>query len=716
MLAVDSRETTRTTRQGGSRAIPGLWAICAVLVLSVAGVAALDIFAQRATAIADERRGLEQLGRVLAEDMSRYATLVDVELREVQARVAELPIDSAAQFHAQLSDRATFDFLRARVRELPPESAITLVDADGEIVNLSRVWPTPHINVRDRDYFRYLSTHDDATPYIVEVRRGRVTNTPLIFIMRRIDGPSGAFLGVVAGALDVGDLTARYQHILSREGESITLLTSDGHVLARYPGLTTAIGQRMPDGSPWYDAIRAGGGSYLSPGYLEHRPVIVSATPVPGYGLVVDMVVVTDVALAAWRKQAITVGLAALASAVGIIVLFAVIGRQFRGLQRATDALRASERRLRDFAQTGSEWFWEQDAALRFTWISTESPVLQPGDASYIGQTRWERVGVNPADPPWAQHQQDLVARRPFREFVYRQVGRDGKLHHLSVSGTPVFDAAGRFQGYRGTGRDITAMVDAAEELRRARDQAETASRVKSEFLASMTHELRTPLNAIIGFSELIRDQPFGPMDARYVEYAKEIHIGGHHLLAVINDVLDMSKIEAGRYELNDEQVDLGELVRACCMTLSQRAEEGQLRMERDVSLDGSLVRADGRAVRQVLLNLLSNALKFTPAGGQVSLRATMRGDGALTLSVTDSGIGIESAALALLFEPFQQADSSITRRFGGTGLGLSISRKLMMLHDGALELHSVAGQGTTVRMIFPPVRVVTAPNAGAVP
>ena len=208
-----------------------------------------------------------------------------------------------------------------------------------------------------------------------------------------------------------------------------------------------------------------------------------------------------------------------------------------------------------------------------------------------------------------------------------------------------------------------------------------------------MSHELRTPLNAVIGFSELIRDQPFGRIGANYVEYATEINTAGHHLLDMINDVLDLSKIEAGRYDLADETVELGMVVRSCIGMLKPRAKEGGVRIEN--RLDGMriAVRGDARALKQIVLNLLSNAVKFTPQGGVVSLHIEHSGD-AMALVVTDTGIGIDAAALQSLGQPFQQADASIGRKFGGSGLGLAISRKLLALHGGALTIESDAGPG----------------------
>ncbi|AWK87802.1 PAS domain S-box protein [Azospirillum thermophilum] len=255
--------------------------------------------------------------------------------------------------------------------------------------------------------------------------------------------------------------------------------------------------------------------------------------------------------------------------------------------------------------------------------------------------------------------------------------------------------------------RDVTDRVLAAERLAAAKEQAETAARSKSTFLATMSHELRTPLNAIIGFSEIMLHELFGPMGSqRYLDYARNIQNSGRHLLELINDVLDMSKLEAGRYMLEEAWVEVPEALQSCLALASAPAEKGEVVLALSAAPELPLLLADERALRQVVLNLLSNAVKFTPPGGRVTVEAGLRPDGRFAVTVTDTGIGIAADALPRLAQPFQQADSSITRRFGGTGLGLSISRSLMELHGGSLEIASVEDEGTTVTLLFPAERL----------
>ncbi len=634
--------------------------------------------------------------------------------------------------------------------------------------------------------------------------------------------------------------------------------------------------------------------------------------------------------------------------------------------KEAAARLAASEARFRDFAESASDWLWEQDAELRFTFLSHGG--LEPFGlkaADFIGKRRDETGLHGPSLEEWSAHHEDIAQRRPFRDFRFYRIDADGRRRWASISVWPIIDEQGRFKGYRGTGRDITAAVEAEERatlaqrrlaaavenltdgiaifnaddrlvvcneayrrvmrpidhmcrpgaafealvredagadrnsdaerapeafikervarhdhgasayerqladgtwvlvreqrlpdggaaliitdisevkrreaelaqqtallratldnmaegiavfdqanclvawnkrygemldlpsgllnvgtsirelmlvlarrgelgpgvaepvaanlhsdptrsatqaisrgrgparylelrrtpmpgggfielcsdqteraraeraLREAKETAELANRTKSEFLANMSHELRTPLNAVIGFSELIHRQTFGPLGSpRYAEYAQDILESGRHLLKVINDILDVSKMEAGKLDLDEREIKVDALVRSSARLITERAREANVRVVLALKPELPLLRADERRLKQVLLNLLSNAVKFTPAGGEVRVEAEPEAGGGFALSVHDTGIGIAPEDLPRVLKPFGQVDSNLARRYDGTGLGLSLSKALVELHGGSLTLASRPGEGTTVTVRLPAERVVSA-------
>ncbi len=245
------------------------------------------------------------------------------------------------------------------------------------------------------------------------------------------------------------------------------------------------------------------------------------------------------------------------------------------------------------------------------------------------------------------------------------------------------------------------------DDLRRAKEEAELSNRSKSEFLANMSHELRTPLNAIIGFSDLTLSESFGPVgNARYVDYAKDINQSGQHLLQLINDILDLSKIEAGKLELYECPIDLQRTISACLVLIKDRAESGGLTLKSQIPKDLPSLYADDLKVKQIVLNLLSNAVKFTPPGGRVTLSVEADLTKGLTLQVSDTGIGIAAKSLPLIFAPFVQEESTLSRTYEGTGLGLPLTKALVEIHGGHIAMESEVGLGTTVTLNFPAERI----------
>jgi signal transduction histidine kinase len=254
----------------------------------------------------------------------------------------------------------------------------------------------------------------------------------------------------------------------------------------------------------------------------------------------------------------------------------------------------------------------------------------------------------------------------------------------------------------QGLAAAIVRAENSREEAIVARDVAERANRLKSMFLATMSHELRTPLNAIIGFSELMQRQLYGPLgDLRYREYSGLIQGAGHHLLSLINDVLDMSKIEAGKFELHRQAFDIRDVIHDCLNLMRERASQAGVALLENVVPAPLSIDADRRAMKQILLNLLSNAIKFTPSGGQVTVGAVASGAD-IVLTVADTGIGIASDQVSRLGNPFVQVRSSAGSSHEGTGLGLALVRALAEIHDGKLKIESVQDHGTTISVVIP--------------
>lgn len=378
---------------------------------------------------------------------------------------------------------------------------------------------------------------------------------------------------------------------------------------------------------------------------------------------------------------------------VGILIYFLAKRRQ---------DLASSARRFQRYATLNSDWFWETDSDLRFNFLSENfANVTGVDPGGLIGKTR-RQVGAPGARPEALEKLlEKMEAHEPFYGFVhYRDHPTRGRVF-LSISGEPVYEE-GEFIGYQGIGKDITIDYNREIDLRTAKEHAERASMAKSEFLAHMSHELRTPLNAILGFSQMISNEVFGPIaSAKYREYSHDIESAGRHLLSIVDDVLDLSKVEAGQIRAEIKPIEVKALVEEAVKISESRAKLSKPRIQTRFPESGSTILADGKLSRQVLINVLSNALKFSPPETDIQLSVSEYAHSEVTIAISDSGPGIAPEDLDLVLEPFGQARGNVELSHEGTGLGLPLSVQLMKAQNGRLEIQSEEGRGTTVTLTF---------------
>jgi cell cycle sensor histidine kinase DivJ len=404
----------------------------------------------------------------------------------------------------------------------------------------------------------------------------------------------------------------------------------------------------------------------------------------------------------------------ATAYAAGLAVMVQVVHQQ------SDSAIRAGEERYRLLAENANDMITRHDDKGRVVFASLAAQQLLGEPAQKVlGDGLFERVHV--ADRPAyltalsrCQANNEAMAV----EFRVRRAGaiETARYAWAEMRCRPMQPTDGvklEHPGIVAVTRDISERKAQEAELLKARDEAESASRAKTQFLASMSHELRTPLNAVIGFSEILNRELFGALgEVRYRDYARLIHESGEHLLNVVNDILDMSKIEAGKFKIVKEPFDVASLINSCCDIMQHTAEQKALSLKVDVEPGIPELPADKRACKQMLLNVIANAIKFTEPGGWVQVSARVE-DGNVVLSVSDNGIGIADDDLPRLGNPFVQASSSYDRSHEGAGLGLSVVKGLARLHGGTLELTSTLGKGTTANITLPldaPLEEVEAP------
>ena len=678
--------------------------------ITIAG-AAFAIWDRYTEMLAHTRDETAKLSLVLGEQTARSIQAIDLILQEMQAKVLAARISNADEFRRMMGTQAIHNFLFERLKNLPQARAIGLVSSDGWLVNGSRLWPIPAVQLSDRDYYQHFLEHDDPGLFISVPGRELMSGRSTFFLGRRVNGPDGTFVGIVLALADAQYFEDFYRAISASEGDAIALFRRDGTLLTRHPHLEEMMSMKMPAQSPWYATVGKGGGTYRTPGFIGGVPLIVSARPLGEYPLVITVGAAESTAFSAWRREAVLIAMAALCASTGFAVLFAALASRSRRLEQqaaelgeVAQALRQSEARFRDFATITSDWLWETDRDHRFNYVADSIRRFGQKPENVIGHTRFEMIAESDRDPgKWEQHRAILERREPFRDFVYARKFMEDREQIVSISGIPVFDEAGAFVGYRGTARDVTTQTLAERRLREAKIAAEAANVAKSQFLANMSHELRTPLNAIIGFSDMLALGLTGELPAhrlqqgQQLDYARIINQSGQHLLDIVNDLLDLAKIDAGKFAVDTGETDPYQIANACAEIVGEAAQAGGLHLAVECEPGLPPVIADERRLKQVLLNLLTNAIKFTGSGGSVVLAVRRTEEGDIAFDVRDTGIGMTPEEINIALQPFGQLDSGLNRRHDGTGLGLPLARSLVELHGGTLDIHSEKGRGTTV-------------------
>ena len=395
--------------------------------------------------------------------------------------------------------------------------------------------------------------------------------------------------------------------------------------------------------------------------------------------------------------------------------LYYAVGRDITRRKQVEDALEREQSLLSTFLDNTPDHIYFKDRASRFIRINkTMTKLFHLSDAEEaIGKTDAEFFTEEHAQQAFADEQEVMRSGAPMEAKEEKETWRSGQETWVSSTKAPLFDKTGEIIGTFGISRDITERVYAQAELQAAKEASEYANRAKSDFLANMSHELRTPLNAIIGFAEILRDELVGQIKTEQKELVTDIHTSGRHLLDMINDILDLSKIEAGTMDLDFETFSLMETMEEVNTVVNALASKKRIQLTRGFEQDIAIT-ADKTKFKQILYNLLANGVKFTNEGGRVTTKLEISGN-LLLIRVIDNGVGISPEDQEMLFQAFTQVDTSKARAHEGTGLGLALTKRLVELHGGEIWVESTVGEGSTFSFTLP-LQQHVAPSAAPTP
>lgn len=690
-------------------AITGFGIATVIITLLVAGQLTYSYY----DALANTKARLTQNTSVLSAYLDR--TLAAMEQAAAEAKTLAVAPDSSNKLMR----------LQLRVqRYTPMMSGILVWNEAGKLTfgaeKLAAAM-TPQFNLSKTSAWNtaHASRGDNAQVGQTVAGTGDALWLPLLW---RLDDSRGQFAGEIVLVLNVQKLNMFLSNGEQRDVALTALYRTDGQVLMMAPDTPRYLSQNHRDSELFTQMVSKNVSGLetvswdLAPSdAATHRtapqPWLVAYEKLPNAPLVVAQLERKDLAAGAWPTQRAVFILLGLSVIVVLTGVTALIVRQARGQQDTEAELKAARERY-DLAVSGTnDGIWDWDLVsneIYFSPVWMQILGYAPGELAAETTTWSNNIHAEDIEAARRKLQSHLDGHSDMFHDTHRMRCKDGSYVWIQARARAVRDGTGHAVRMVGTISNVEQTKRYELALKAAKDQAEAANVSKSRFLANMSHELRTPLNGIIGFSEITRDQLFGPVGShKYVEYANDIHQGATHLLSLINDILDFSKIDAGKMDLSLRPIEVRATLEHVLRMMRTVAIEKQITLQLDAPRELPALVADDRALRQMLLNLLSNAVKFSASGKRVTLQAVLAADGSMDINVIDQGKGIPPEFQAKIFEPFEQVDDIMTRTHKGTGLGLPLVKALVEMHGGEVRLQSEPDKGTTLTLHFPARSVV---------
>ena len=595
------------------------------LGLLVVAIAIAASFFLKFNAESEWKRQTDNVSFTLSEHAAQTFISAEVALNSIYNALPQSSFSNESAFKQYAAQKIVHQLLAEKIASNPLIDVASIALDDGRLVNFSRSYPPPPINLSERDYFKELRDHALNTNFFSLPVKNKGTGQWVFYIAKRLQTPAGEFLGTLQVGVSAANFSEFYKKVISSlgEGASVSLYRNDFSLMTAYPFREDLIGQKilssstkklMSDQNINHAVAEVSTPRAIQDGLSETR--IVAPRRVTNFPFIVTPVVADNIYLNSWLRSLYAIWLIAILNLVLLFIFIKMILNRNEQIHEELVRISNAESALRESQLIIEKQNMELDNKVRERTLELETNQVRLQESNLL---------------------------------------------------------------------------------------LESANRHKSEFLANMSHELRTPLNSIIGFSELLKEKIFGEINVKQAEYVKNIFNSGKHLLDLINDILDLSKIESGEVVIFREIFSLNKAIQSCVAIVSERVKKNKLKLNVFISEGENLIFADERKMKQILLNLLTNAVKFTPEGGEIVVQAESTEAGVKIL-VKDSGIGIDPKDQERIFEEFKQVENNYTRKLEGTGLGLAIVKRLIDLQGGWLKLDSALGEGTCFTIFIPKV------------